>query len=65
MWLGGPGWRRVLPVPWGFGFGAGTDFSITRRIGIRLVQVNYSLGGFGQGPGRQLRIKTGVVFKFG
>lgn len=50
---------------WGFGFGGGTDFSITRRISIRLVQVNYSLGGYGQGPGRQLRIKTGVVFKFG
>lgn len=50
---------------WGFGFGGGADLTLTERIGVRLVQINYSLGGFGEGPGRKLRVKTGVVFRFG
>jgi hypothetical protein len=49
---------------WEFGFGGGADLTLGRRFAIRLLQVNYSLGGFGQGPGRHLRIKTGVVVKF-
>jgi hypothetical protein len=49
---------------WGFGFGGGADVGLTRRIAVRALQVNYSLGGFGQGPGRKLRLKTGVVIRF-
>jgi hypothetical protein len=49
---------------WGFGFGAGADVGLTRRIAVRALQVNYTPGGFGEGPGRKLRLKTGVVFKF-
>ena len=49
---------------WGFGFGGGTDVGLTRRMAVRALQVNYSLGGFGEGPGRKLRLKTGGVFKF-
>jgi len=49
---------------WGFGYGGGVDVSLTRRIAVRALQVNYSLGGFGEGPGRHLRLKSGVVFKF-
>lgn len=49
---------------WGFGFGGGADVGLTRRIAVRALQVNYSLGSFGEGPGRKLRLKTGVVFKF-
>lgn len=49
---------------WGFGFGGGADVGLTRRIAVRALQVNYSLGGFGEGPGRKLRLKTGIVFHF-
>lgn len=50
---------------WGFGFGGGADLSLGSHVGVRLIQVNYSLGGFGEGPGRKLRIKTGLLVKFG
>jgi len=50
---------------WGFGVGCGADLSLGRRFSVRLIQVNYSLGGFGEGPNRKLRIKTGMVVKFG
>jgi hypothetical protein len=49
---------------WGFGFGGGADLALGRRFAVRLLQVNYSLGGYGQGPGRQFRIKTGIVVRF-
>ncbi|MDH4065297.1 MAG: hypothetical protein OEW19_12935 [Acidobacteriota bacterium] len=49
---------------WEFDLGGGADLALGRRVAVRLVQVNYSLGGFGQGPGRQLRIKTGIVARF-
>jgi len=50
---------------WGFGIGGGADVSLGELVGVRLVQINYSFGGYGEGPGRKLRIKTGIVFKFG
>jgi hypothetical protein len=49
---------------WGFGVGGGTDVGVTSRLAIRALQVNHSFGGFGEGPGRKLRVKTGVVLKF-
>jgi hypothetical protein len=49
---------------WGFGVGGGADLSLGRRFAVRMAQVNYSFGGFGQGPDRQLRIKAGVVVRF-
>ena len=49
---------------WGLGFGGGADISLTRRVALRALQFNRSLGGFGEGPGRELRLKTGIVFKF-
>ncbi len=49
---------------YGFGLGGGADVSLTSRVAIRAVQINYSLAAFGEGPGRKLRIKTGIVFKF-
>ena len=48
----------------GFGVGGGVDISLSRRIAVRAIQGNYSLGGFGEGPGRKLRVKSGIVFKF-
>lgn len=50
---------------WGLGVGGGADLDINERLAARIVQINYSLGGFGEGPGVQFRLKTGVVFKFG
>jgi hypothetical protein len=49
----------------GFGVGAGADVWLHRLIAVRLTQINYSLGGFGEGPGRQFRIKAGVVIGLG
>lgn len=49
---------------WGFGVGGGTDLSVTKLIALRLIQMDYSFGGYGEGPGRNLRIKTGVVVRF-
>jgi hypothetical protein len=48
---------------WGPGFGAGVDIGLTKHIAVRALQVNCSLGGFGEGPGggRQLRLKFGLV----
>jgi hypothetical protein len=57
--------ERSSSAAWGVGFGGGADVSLSDRWAIRAIQVNYSLGGFGSGPGRKLRVKTGVVFKFG
>lgn len=49
---------------WGLGVGGGTDLILTRLIALRLIQVDYSLGGYGEGPNRNLRFKTGVVIRF-
>jgi len=49
---------------WGFGVGGGADLWLNRYVGVRLLQVSYSLGGYGEGPGRELRLKTGLVLGF-
>ena len=60
--------RTVVPGgssrAYGFGLGGGTDVSFTKHLALRAFQINYSLASFGEGPGRKLRIKTGIVFKF-
>lgn len=48
----------------GWGFGGGVDLNLTNRIAVRAFQVNYAPLAFGEGPGRKIRIKTGIVFKF-
>lgn len=50
---------------WGVGVGGGVDVALGRRVVARLVQANYSLGAFGEGPGRRLRVKAGIVFRLG
>lgn len=49
---------------WGLGIGGGLDARIRERFAIRVLQINYFLGGFGSGPDRKLRLKTGVMFSF-
>ena len=48
----------------GAGFGGGVDYSLTRRVTVRLVQINLALPFIGEGPGRNVRLKSGVVLKF-
>lgn len=50
---------------WGVGVGGGVDIALGQRVAFRLAQANYSLGAFGEGPDRRLRVKTGVVLRFG
>jgi hypothetical protein len=60
--------NQIVPASnsnaWGLGFAGGIDLTLTKHIALRLAQINYSLGGFGEGPGRRLRIKTGIVLGF-
>ena len=48
---------------WGSGLGAGVDIGLTKHIAVRAFQVNYSWLAFGEGPGRRVRLKFGLVFK--
>ena len=60
--------NQIVPASnsnaWGLGLAGGIDLILTKHIALRLAQINYSLGGFGEGPGRRLRIKTGIVLGF-
>lgn len=49
---------------WGLGVGGGADITVTRRLAVRVVQINCSLVGLGEGPWRTLRLKSGLVLKF-
>jgi len=60
--------NQIVPASnsnaWGLGLAGGMDLILTKHIALRLAQINYSLGGLGEGPGRRLRIKTGIVLGF-
>ena len=45
----------------GLGLGGGLDVALSRRITLRALQVNRSLGGWGSGIGLKTRLKTGIV----
>jgi opacity protein-like surface antigen len=47
----------------GLGLGGGMEFTVTRHLAVRVIQVNYSMLSFGEGPGRNLRLKSGLVLK--
>jgi len=49
---------------WGFGISGGLDARIRERVAIRVLQYDYFLGGFGSGPKKRLRLKTGITFSF-
>lgn len=48
----------------GLGVGGGADISVTRRLAVRAIQINYAVLAFGEGPGRKLSLKSGLVLKF-
>jgi len=47
-----------------YGFGGGMDVDLSRRFAIRVVQADYLRGQI-EARGNQLRLQSGVVFRFG
>jgi opacity protein-like surface antigen len=62
--LVGPGQLTNHSKAFGLAVGGGADYTVTRHLAVRVIQIDYSMLSFGEGPGRNLRLKSGLVLKF-
>jgi opacity protein-like surface antigen len=62
--LVGPGQLTNHSKAFGLALGGGADYTVTSHLAVRVIQIDYSMLFLGESPGRNLRLKSGLVLNF-